>query len=226
MIFPSPYDTFFLMFKLLGEKSTYGYLGFSLIRLLIGFGVSVILAFLLGILVNNNESLYQFFTPIMTFLKAAPTATFVFLFVVLFTGKNAPVFVVIIMSFPILYESVVGAFKSTDQNVLEASKIDGAGRLKTLIKVQIPLGIPYISIGFISTFALAFKVEIMAEIITGITKGGIGTMMNLSQILNPTDMTPMFAYSLIAILLILIVQLIATILKQRLLNMHENGSAI
>ena len=226
MIFPSPYNTFILMFKLFGEKSTYGYLGFSLIRLLIGFGVSLVLAFLLGMLVNNSEPLYQFFTPIMTFLKAAPTATFVFLFVVLFTGQNAPVFVVIVMTFPILYEAVVGGLKSTDPNILEASKIDGASRLKTMIRVQIPLGMPYISVGLISTFALAFKVEIMAEIITGITKGGIGTMMNLSQIWNPTDMTPMFAYSLIAIVLILLVQLFATILKGKLAKKHNINVAI
>ena len=216
MIFPSPIATFKRMFELLGKRSTYKYLGFSVSRLLIGFSVSFVIAFLLGMLVNNSEALYNFFTPIITFLKAAPTATFVFIFLVSFGGRNAPAWVVILMTFPILYESVVSALRSTPQEMLEASKIDGASKLKTLIKVQIPLGIPFITLGLLSTFGMAFKVEIMAEIITGITKGGIGTMIKISNLLDGTDLTNMFAYSLLAIILVLFVSIAASILKSRI----------
>lgn len=216
MVFPSPWDTFKLMFQLLGQKKTYGYLGFSIVRLIVGFFISFLLAFLLGIIVNNNEGLYNFFTPIITFFKAAPTATFVFLFLVLFGGRNAPALVVIVMTFPILYESIVSAIKSTNENVLEAAKIDGASKFKTLFKVQIPLGIPFIVLGLVSTFGMAFKVEIMAEIITGITKGGIGTMININNLLDSTDLTPMFAYSLMAIILVLIVSLATSLLRNKI----------
>ena len=218
MIFPSPYNTFKLMFELLGKKSTYRYLGFSIIRLIIGFSVSFALAFLLGIIVNNSEILYNFFTPVITFLKAAPTATFVFLFIVLFGGINAPVFVVVVMCFPILYESVVSALRSTSQSMIDAAQIDGAGKFKTLMRVQIPLGMPFISLGLLSTFGMAFKVEIMAEIITGITKGGIGTMIKISNLLDGTDLTAMFAYSLMAIILVLIVSICASIFKSKVIN--------
>ena len=216
MIFPSPISTFKRMFELLGKKSTYKYLGFSITRLVIGFVVSFALAFLIGMIVNNSEPLYNFFTPIITFLKAAPTATFVFIFLVLFGGRNAPAWVVILMTFPILYESVVSALRSTPEEMLEASKIDGASKFKTLIRVQIPLGIPFITLGLLSTFGMAFKVEIMAEIITGITKGGIGTMIRISNLIDGTDLTNMFAYSLLAIILVLIVSITASILKSKI----------
>lgn len=215
MVFPSPSSTFKMMFELLGEKQTYTYLAFSIVRLVIGFSVSLVMAFLLGMLVNNNEELYNFFTPIITFFKAAPTATFVFLFIVLVGGKNAPAFVVITVTFPILYESIVSAFRSTNKSLLEAAKMDGAGKLKTLLKIQLPLGMPFISLGIVSTFGMAFKIEIMAEIITGITKGGIGTMINISQLLDATDLTPMFAYSLMAIILVLIISICTSVLKNK-----------
>ena len=221
MIFPSPLDTFKRMFELLGMKATYKYLGFSISRLVIGFIVSFLLAFLLGILVNRNEILYNFFTPIITFLKAAPTATFVFIFLVLFGGRNAPAWVVILMTFPILYESVVSSLKSTPEEMLEAAKIDGASRFKTLFKVQIPLGIPFITLGLLSTFGMAFKVEIMAEIITGITKGGVGTMIKISNLNDGTDLTNMFAYSLLAIILVLIVSISASIVKGRISSQKD-----
>ena len=216
MIFPSPVNTFKRMFELLGKKVTYKYLGFSILRLIIGFSVSFLLAFLLGMIVNNSEELYNFFMPIITFLKAAPTATFVFIFLVSFGGRNAPAWVVILMTFPILYESVVSALRSTPKGILEAAKMDGSGKFKTLIRVQIPLGIPFISLGLLSTFGMAFKVEIMAEIITGITKGGIGTMIKISNLLDGTDLTNMFAYSLIAIILVLIVSIAASIVKSKI----------
>ena len=225
MVFPSPWNTFKLMFQLLGQKKTYGYLGFSIIRLLIGFLASFLLAFLLGIIVNNNEALYNFFTPIITFFKAAPTATFVFLFLVLFGGRNAPALVVIVMTFPILYESIVSAIRSTDETVLDAAQIDGAGKFKTLFTVQIPLGIPYISLGIVSTFAMAFKVEIMAEIITGITKGGIGTMININNLLDSTDLTPMFAYSTMAIILVLLVSIATSALKKKIAVMQTKNTS-
>ena len=218
MIFPSPYNTFKLMFELLGKKSTYRYLGFSILRLVIGFSISFAFAFLLGIIVNNSDVLYNFFTPIITFLKAAPTATFVFLFLVLFGGRNAPAFVVVVMCFPILYESVVSALRSTSKSMIDAAQIDGASKFKTLFKVQIPLGMPFISLGLLSTFGMAFKVEIMAEIITGITKGGIGTMIKISNLLDGTDLTAMFSYSLMAIILVLIVSICASIFKSKVIN--------
>ncbi len=215
-IFPTPIKTFKLMFEYLGQKETYRYLGFSIIRLIIGFAASFLLAFLLGIIVNNNDTLYKFFTPLMTFLKAAPTATFIFLFVVLTDGYQAPVFVVILIAFPILYESIVSGLKSTDSNVLEAAKVDGSGKLKTLFFIQLPLGMPYIALGIVSTFALAFKIEIMAEIVTGITEGGIGAMISSYKILSPSDITPMFAYSLMAIILVLLVSILTSLLKSKI----------
>ena len=174
---------------------------------------------------NNSEALYNFFTPIITFFKAAPTATFVFLFLVLFGGRNAPALVVIVMTFPILYESIVSALRSTEETVLDAARIDGASKVKTLFFVQLPLGTPFIVLGLVSTFGMAFKVEIMAEIITGITKGGIGTMINISQLIDATDLTPMFAYSMMAIILVLIVSIATSVLKNKITLVQTKNKA-
>ena len=148
-----------------------------------------------------------------------------FLFLVLFGGRNAPALVVIVMTFPILYESIVSAIRSTDETVLDAAQIDGAGKFKTLFTVQLPLGIPYITLGIVSTFAMAFKVEIMAEIITGITKGGIGTMININNLLDATDLTPMFAYSTMAIILVLLVSIATSALKKKIAVMQTKNSS-
>ena len=213
---PSPFATIALAIQYLGEGYTYICLGYSLARMLIGFVIAFVVAFLIGMIVNDSEKAYQFFTPLMTFFKAIPTAALVFLFIVLIGAQSAPILVVVLIGIPILYESIVGGLKSSNKEILEAAEVDGAKKLKKLFKIQLPLGIPYIIVGMISTFSLSFKIEIMAEVITGYTRNGLGSLIKGAQISDPTDLTPVFAYSLIAVVLMLFVTLAAYIINQKL----------
>ena len=153
--------------------------------------------------------------PTIIALKSIPTATLLFLFLVLVGAKYAPIFIVILISYPILYESFVGGIENIDENIINALKLDGENSLKNIVKVKIPLAIPYVLVGIASSFALSFKIEIMAEILTGDTKEGLGAAILAAQKNDPTNMIPIFAYSLIAIIFILIIDLIANFVKKR-----------
>ena len=216
LVVPTPFATIALAFEYLKEGYTYVCLGYSLIRMLVGFIIAFVVAFLLGILVNDNEKAYHFFTPLMTFFKAIPTAALVFLFIVAIGAQSAPILVVVLIAIPILYESIVGGLKSSEEEVLEAAEIDGAKKIKKLFKIQLPLSVPFIIVGMISTFSLSFKIEIMAEVITGYTRNGLGSLIKGAQISDPTDLTPVFAYSLIAVVLMLIVTIVAYAVNQEL----------
>ena len=216
LIVPSPIDTIKLMGKYLAEGYTYVCLGYSLLRMVLGFLVAFVIALILGLIVNDNEKLYQFFTPTMTFFKAIPTAALVFLFIVMLGAQQAPMLVVILIAIPILYEAVVGGFKNSSKDVLESGRVDGAGKAKIVLSIQLPLSIPYIIIGMISAFSLSFKIEIMAEVITGSTENGIGCLIKGAQISDPTDLTPIFAYSLIAVILMLVITLAAFLITEKI----------
>lgn len=221
LIVPSPFETVALAIKYLGDSYTYVSLGYSLLKMLIGFLLAFFIAFLLGMLVNDNEKLYQFFTPLMTFFKAIPTVALVFLFIVVLDASRAPVLVVMLIAIPILYEAVVGGLKSDNTNLLEAASMDGARKITKVVKIQLPLSIPHIVIGMISAFSLSFKIEIMAEVITGYTKNGLGSLIKGAQINDPTDLTPIFAYSLIAVVVMLIVTLAATIINEKIRKVYN-----
>lgn len=216
LVVPSPWSTIALAFEYLKDGYTYICLGYSLLRMIVGFLIAFVVAFALGLIVNDNEKLYQFFTPLMTFFKAIPTAALVFLFIVLIGAQSAPILVVVLIGIPILYESIIGGLKNSDEEMLEAAEIDGAKKIKKLFRIQLPLGIPYIIVGMISTFSLSFKIEIMAEVITGYTKNGLGSLIKGAQVSDPTDLTPVFAYSLIAVVLMLLVTLTAFAINQKL----------
>ena len=55
----------------------------------------------------------------------------------------------------------------------------------------------------------------MAEIITGGTHMGLGTAIYAYRIMDPTNLSPIFAITLIAITIVLIVDLLGYLVKKR-----------
>lgn len=214
LVFPDPFVTFKTLFEMLGNKNTYIRIGWSLLRTLEGFGIALIMALLLGILAGLVKKIQVLLRPIMIVFKSAPTAAFVFLFFVLFTGKNAPIFVVTLLAFPILYESIIAGFNNIPIEIEDSLRVDSNGRLKGILTVKIPIAMPYFMVGLASSFALSFKTEIMAEIITGSTNPGLGTAIYAYRIIDASDLTPIFAIALIAIIIILIVDLLGFLVKK------------
>ena len=208
MIFPDPLSTFKETFRILGKSYIYKCIGWTMLRMIIGFSISFILALLFGVLAGNFPSFKVVLKPTITALKSIPTAALVFLFLVITNAKYAPIFIVILISFPILYEAVAAGVNNTSKEILDASKVDGANHAKMIWRIRLPLAIPYILVGITSSFALAFKIEIMAEVITGSTTDGLGSAILAAQKSDPSNMVTIFAYSLIAILFILILTII------------------
>ena len=212
-IFPNPILTMKEFGVILGDPYTYKCLGYTFLRMLIGFGLSFVAALLFGVLAGNNESIYQFFKPLMVVIKSVPTVALVFLFLVMINAKNAPIFVVFVICFPILYEGVVGGIKNVSDDVIDASKVDGANYVKATWYIKLPLAIPYIIVSMVSSFALSFKIEIMAEVITGYTRNGLGSVIHFTQVDDPSNMAGIFAYSLLAIIIMLLVSLLEEVIK-------------
>ena len=214
MIFPSPIVTFKEFGILLGDPYTYKCLGYTFLRMMIGFGLSFVLALVFGVLAGNHPNFYQFLKPLMVTIKSIPTVALVFLFIVLIAPKDAPIFVVMLICFPILYEGIAGGVRNIEKDLIDASKVDGANYIKSIVYVKVPLAIPYIVVSVVSSFALSFKIEIMAEVITGYTRNGLGSVIHYTQVEDPTNMAGIFAYALFAIIIMLLVTLLEEIIKQ------------
>ncbi len=201
----------------MSKKSTYISILYSLYKMVIGYVVSILLALIIGTIAGLYKKIYILLSPLMTTLKAIPTASLLFLFIVLAGFDNSPIYVVILVSFPILYESIVGGIVNIPSNINDAISLDGGNNIKNTLKVKLPLAINYILVGIASSFSLAFKVEIMSEVLSGSTSYGIGSSIKLSQITS-TNMTPIFAWTIIAVLLMLIFDYLAKIIKNKLIK--------
>ena len=208
MIFPDPLSTVKETFRILGTSYVYKCMLWTMLRMIIGFSASFIAALFFGVLAGNFPSFKVVMNPIMVALKSIPTAALVFLFLVITKAKFAPIFIVILISFPILYEAIAAGVHNLPKDLLEAAKVDGSNQFKTVMRIRLPLALPYILVGITSSFALAFKIEIMAEVITGSTSNGLGSAILAAQKNDPSNMVTIFAYSLIAIVFILILTIL------------------
>lgn len=208
LVFPGPIETIQESVRILSKKYIYQQIGSSFVRMLIGYGVAFLLAFIFGILAGNFPSFQKMMVPFISTLRSIPTASLVFLFLVIAGARNAPILMVTLIAFPILYSSFVGGIENISPEINDALKIDGSRWWKKVWHVQIPLSLPQVFIGLSSSFGLSFKIEIMAEILTGDTKSGLGSAIFAAQQNNPTNMVPIFAYSLIAILFLMLITLL------------------
>ena len=150
-IFPSPLLTFNRLIILLGDPYTYTCLWHTLTRMVIGFLASFAASLVFGVLAGNHFVI-PIFKPLMVTLKSVPTVALVFLFIVLFAPKDAPIFVVMLICFPIIYEAIAGGINNVDKQTVDA-KIDGASYLKRVIYIKLPLALPFIIVGMVSSFA-------------------------------------------------------------------------
>ncbi len=220
LVFPNPIETLQKTGYLLTRKYIWDSIWATLRRTLLAFLISFLAAMVIGSIAGLFKKVYVFLKPIIIVLKSVPTAAFVFFFLVITNSTIAPVFIVILLSFPILYEAVVGGINSVPKEIKEAIKVDSGKFFRPLFKVKLPIALPYILVGLASSFALSIKTGIMAEIITGSTNAGLGSAINMYRSIDPTDLTPVFAIAFITIVIILFVDLIGYIIK-RLLPKEE-----
>lgn len=214
-IFPGPRVTIIETIKLLQDSYIYKCLLQTMLRMIGGFAIAFVLAFVFGIIAGSNENIENLFRPTVTVLRSLPTATIVYFFLVIAGARLTPLYIVILVSFPIIYENVVAGIKNTPIEYIEAAKIDGSKFLSIIAFIRIPLAFPYIIVGVATSFALSLKIEIMAEVITGYTRLGLGSAILAAQRSDPTNMVPVFAYSLVAITVVLIFDVISNIIKNR-----------
>lgn len=214
LIFPDPIKVFVRIIKLLQKQSTYKYLFQSVIKTLKGFIISLLISIFLGSLTALNEKIRYILAPIWALLKSIPTASLVFLFLVMFTVKNTPVYIVMLISMPILYDAMVSGYDNIDSQIVDALKLEQANEIYKLVTIRFPLALKHLFVGINSSLALSFKIEIMAEILSGDTRNGIGSIISYIEKSDPTNMIDILAYSIIVVLFSIIVDyLVKTISK-------------
>lgn len=180
VIIPSPEGTIKSLFDIVREEKFLTVVGVTLLRSLISFSISLLLALLVGVIGSFNKYIYNFMIPVLTILKSVPTMAFIVMALIWFSKDGAPILVGFVISFPIFYENVMNATINVDSKLLEMAHLYDLRRRDLIVNIYLPSIFFSIMNIFTSTFSLTMKVVIGGEVL-GQPIYGIGGALQLEK---------------------------------------------
>lgn len=169
---------------------------------LIAFGLSASLGLVIGIILASSRTLERALYPYTSFLQTVPITAIAPLLVIWFgPGPRAvSVAAVITAIFPVIANTLSG-IRSTDPALRDLFRLYGAGRLATLIKLELPAAMPSIITGLRISGGLSVIGTLGGEFIAGYSEGnaGLGILVMATYRELRTDL--LFAANLLTSLL-------------------------
>lgn len=158
----------------------------SLHRVIVGFGIAIVLGVSLGFLVGLNKSIRFYLMPIISLLKPIPPIAWIPITILWFGLGNGPsYFITMIASFfPIFFNTVTG-IEDMDSQYLNVAECFGAGRGQIFKEIIFPFTLPYIFSGLRIGLGVAWMSVIASEIVSA--SSGLGYMIEISQQMVRTD---------------------------------------
>lgn len=211
-LFPSPFSVLVSLWDHALDGSLGRATGASVIRLLIGFGISLPLGVLTGLGLARSKWFKQVVGPLVLGFQALPSVCWLPLAILWFgLNERAIIFVVVMGS---LFSITIATFDSTkliSPLLMRAASNMGVHGWKLFWRVVLPASLPAIISGARQGWSFAWRSLLGGELLTaGI---GLGNLLNLGRDL--TDMPLVMAVMLVIIILGLAVdQLILTRLEE------------
>ena len=176
-----PVDTFIRLSKDVITLSFWRSLCHSLARILTGFLIGVLSGTVLGILSYRFRFFEAFLVWPMSFLKAAPVASFVVLFLIWWHSDVLSVAICICVVTPQIYVSLLEGLKNTDVKLLDMAKVHGVKPIDKFFYIYRPALMPYLLSSMNISIAMAIKSGVAAEVI-GTPDNTIGESLYLNKI--------------------------------------------
>lgn len=197
VIFPTIKSTAISLIQLIQSPNFLIIIGFSLIRSLVGFIISLFLAIVIGIFSSISKIIYNLMVPIISFLTSVPTIAIIILALIWLNSEIVPIFIGFIMVFPILYETVLKAIFNIDKDIIAMAQVYKVDKITIIKDIYIPSILLKLSFVFTSTLGINLKMVIAGEVLSQ-PKYAIGTNLQLQKIYLNTS--GVFAWIIIILL--------------------------
>lgn len=202
--FPSIFDTLKALGILLITKSTYTALLYTIFRLLITVVISFVLALILSYFSYISKKFESFISPLISIMRTVPV-TAIIIILLLLIGDNASLVITSFMVLPIIYEGALTSFKNIPKEMSDEVKMISNITPRIILKIYLPISLPYILSSLIQAIGMGLKVMVMSEFITQ-PKGSIGYM--LFQERWSLNMDNVFAWTIILVVIVIVIDLL------------------
>jgi sulfonate transport system permease protein len=185
-LLPSPQKVFGTFLELASKGLFFRHLSVSLMRVLVGFAVTVVFAIPLAVAVALNRKVYDYLEPLLEFVRHIPPISLIPLLILWMGIGEAPKISIIILAtfFPVFLNTVSGIVNA-DEKLKEVGAAFGLSRREILTRITIPQALPSMLVGLQLGLGYSWRSLIGAELIAAST--GIGYMIIEAEQLSRTD---------------------------------------
>ena len=180
LVLPSPLDTLSTLWQMLHDQSVLADAKITLYRAFVGFGVSVLFGSVLGLIAGLFATASIMSRPIVTILVGMPPIAWIVLAMIWFgMGDFTVIFTVVVASFPIVF---VGALQGTRTLEGDLKEMGDSFKLPLHVKfldIYFPHIFSYIFPAWVAALGMAWKIVVMAELLS--TSDGIGASLAVAR---------------------------------------------
>ncbi|HBL84148.1 MAG: hypothetical protein A2Y17_12850 [Clostridiales bacterium GWF2_38_85] len=203
VVLPSPVAVIMRLFINAAKPDFWIITFLSLLRIIIGFLSALILGIIISFLSYYIKIFRTLFSPIINIFKAAPVASFIILLYIWLSTNIIPAVTAFIIVLPIIWENIHAGLNNTDKNLNEVCEIYRIKGFKKIKLFYIPSIKPYLSAAVLSSFGMAWKAGVAAEVLTT-PKYSIGKQLYNAKIyLESADL---FAWTVVIIVISFIIE--------------------
>ncbi|MCH9812661.1 MAG: ABC transporter permease subunit [Epsilonproteobacteria bacterium] len=187
LVLPSPTQTFDTLFLMLKDPEVWEAIQITLYRAGVGFGVSLLLGTFLGLLAGSFATASIMSRPIVTILVGMPPIAWIVLAMIWFgMGDLTVIFTVVVASFPIVFVGALQGARTLEGDLTEMANSFKLPFMMKVFDIYFPHIFSYIFPAWVSGLGMAWKIVVMAELLS--TSDGIGASLAVarSQLDTPT----------------------------------------
>jgi NitT/TauT family transport system permease protein len=180
VILPSPAEVIRSFPSLLHDRALIQSIAATLKRVLMGFGLAVVIGVPLGIVAGSWRVVEAAGSPIALFGRNLPVAALIPLTILWFgIDETQKVMFIFIATVPFVYADAVAAIANVPDRYVETAQTLGATSFQIVRKVLVALALPDIYNSLRHLFGLAFGYIMLAELINA--QHGLGYLLMTSQ---------------------------------------------
>jgi len=203
---------------LIRHGDLWGYIGVTVTEALAGSVVGFVVALPLAVLIYRSKVVSAATIPFLGATQAIPAIALAPL-LVLWVGYGLGSIVLLcalMVFFPILVSSVVG-FRHLDKDVLSAALVDGAGPVRRLFEIEIPLALHTILAGVRNGFTLSITGAMVGEMVMG--GHGLAALLTVQR--DSVNTAGMFATIIVLALLAGAIYTLVSLAERRWSNLSS-----
>ncbi len=192
-VLPGPDETWAAIRAILATDEFWEALRLTLVRALAGLSAALVVGVAWGCAMGKWKRVGWFFQPSLYVLLSTPAIVFVILGMVWFgtAGDLVVVFVVGIVTTPVLAAASAQAVRDVDRDLVEMARVFRLPRRAIARRVEIPMIAPPVLAAATVALGQSIRVCVMAELLA--TATGMGGAVRMAQ--NNIDTPEIFAYA-------------------------------